>query len=342
MKAVFKARPAPGLTVGSAPVPVPGPNEVLLKVLATTICGTDVHIYKWDPWSQAHIKPPLIIGHEMSGEVVELGAGVKSAKPGDYVSVETHFVDWTCPICKLGAPHLCWNLKTLGIDVNGCYAEYVVVPAVNVWKNSKKIPPEIASLQEPMGNAVYSVLAEPVAGKTVSVFGAGPIGLMSAAVARAEGATKVFVVEPHPFRLALAPKMGATISINPALEDPVKRILEETNGIGADVFLEMSGAQKAYEQGFASLRNGGRASLLGLPGGATTLNMSDAVIMKGATVYGIHGRLMFKTWEQVSDLLNSGKVDLSPILTRTMKLDEVESAMELLARQEASKIALIP
>lgn len=342
MWAVVKEKPERGFTVREVSAPIPGADEILVKVLASSICGTDVHIYRWDSWSQNHIHLPRIIGHEMAGEVVEAGRNVSRVKTGDYISVETHFADWTCFMCRTGNPHLCQNLKTLGIDVDGSYAEYVAIPAVNAWKNDRTLPPEVASIQEPMGNAVYATLVEDVAGKTVAVFGAGPIGLMCCAVAKASGATKIFLVEPHPARLSLGQKMGATHLINPKTDDTVTLILDETHGIGVDVLLEMSGAPKAFEQGFQVLRNGGRASLLGIPSTPIRLDFSEAIILKGAKVYGIHGRKMFETWYKVSELLTSGKVDVSPIITQRMKLAEVVKAMELLMNQEATKIVLFP
>jgi threonine 3-dehydrogenase len=344
MKAVFKKDRKPGLVVDSAEVPTPSRDgeEAVLRVLATTICGSDLHLWRWDRWAQETLTLPRIIGHEMAGEVVEVSPGVHAVKPGDFVSVETHFWDGTCPACRLGLTHLCHDLRILGFDVDGCFAEYVKVPVRNLWKNDAALRPEIASLQEPMGNAVYSALITNLAARTVSVFGAGPIGLMSCAVARAAGATRIFVVEPNAYRLSFGEQMGATDLVDPKETDPAEYILKHTDGAGADVFLEMSGAEAAYRDGFRSLRRGGIASLLGIAPREIKVDINHAVVLKGATVYGIHGRLIFQTWQEVSRLLGTGKVDLAPLITHRLPLEQVNDAMELLHTQSAMKIVLTP
>lgn len=344
MKAVFKKERKPGLVVDSAPIPTPSRegNEAVLKVLATAICGSDLHLWRWDPWARTMLTPPRIIGHEVAGEVVEVSPGVTHIKPGDFVSVETHFWDDTCPACRRGLFHLCHNLKILGFDTDGSFAEFVKVPARNLWKNDSSLPAEIASLQEPLGNAVYAALITNLTTRTVSVFGAGPIGLMTCAVARAAGAARIFLVEPNHYRLSFGKKMGATDLINPAEIDPVTYILDHTRGAGVDVFIEMSGAEAAYRDGFKSLRRGGVASLLGIAPDGIQLDINNAIVLKGATVYGIHGRLIFQTWEEVSRLLSTKMIDLEPLITHRLPLDQVEQAMQLLHTQSALKVVLTP
>ncbi len=340
MKAVMKQKPGPGLEIVDAPIPEVGPHDVLIKVIKNSICGTDVHIYTWDEWSASRIKPPIIFGHEFVGEVVEIGKEVKSVNPGDYVSAETHIACGHCYLCRTGNSHICVNVRILGVDVNGAFAEYVKVPEGNVWKTDRTIPPEVATLQEPFGNAVYSTLVEDITARTVAVFGGGPIGLMSVAVAKAGGASRIFLIEPNDFRLSLGNKMGADRLINPQKENPIDVILDETGGLGVDVVLEMSGAETAIQQMFKVIRNGGRISLLGIPHRKISIDLSENVIFKGLRIYGITGRKMFETWYQSTALLASGKVDLTPIITHQLKIDEIEKGMELLIKKEAAKIVM--
>ncbi|MHA2611675.1 MAG: L-threonine 3-dehydrogenase [bacterium JZ-2024 1] len=342
MRAVVKSSPEVGVNLEEVDVPTPGHSEVLVRVKVSTICGTDLHIYKWDTSIQHRIKLPRIIGHEMSGEVVETGKNVRAVKPGDFVSAETHFFCGTCFQCRNGQPHLCQNLRILGVDTEGSFAEYVLIPEKNTWKNSPSLSPEWASLQEPMGNAVYATLEESVEDKVVAVFGGGPIGLMACAVAKASRAKKVFLSEPNDFRRNLGLQMGADVGLNPLKEDIVQRILEETNGIGADVALEMSGHPQAFHHAFQSVRSGGRVSLLGLPAQPISLNWNEEVILKGVTVYGIHGRKIWQTWHQVQELLESGKVNLDPLISARFPLEKAPEALELMSHQQVAKIALIP
>ncbi len=340
MKAVMKTRPGPGLEIVDAPIPEVGPHDVLIKVIKNSICGTDVHIYTWDEWAASRIKPPLIFGHEFVGEVVEIGKEVKAVNPGDYVSAETHIYCGHCYLCRTGNPHVCLNLKILGVDTNGAFAEYVKVPEQNVWKTDRTIPPEVAALQEPFGNAVYTALVEDITARTVAVFGGGPIGLMSVAVAKASGAAKVFLIEPYEFRLSLGEKMGADRLINPSKENPIEVILDETGGLGVDVVLEMSGAEAAIQQMFKIIRNEGRISLLGIPHKKISIDFAENIIFKGIRIYGITGRRIFHTWYQTTAFLASGKVDLTPIITHQLKIDEIEKGMQLLIKKEAAKIVM--
>jgi len=340
MKALVKVKPGKGFTLMDMPEPViERPNEVIIKVKYASICGTDVHIYQWDEWSEKRIKPPRIIGHELCGEVVEAGKEVKSVKIGDIVSAETHIVCGDCYQCKIGNMHICDNVKILGVDIDGVFAEYVKIPALNAWKVSSNIPIEVVSLFEPFGNAVHSTLIDEIVGKDVAVFGCGPIGLMSIGVAKVSGAKRVFAVEVSDYRLDFAKMMGADFLINPLEEDPVELILDKTDGHGVDVFLEMSGNPKAIIQGIKATKKGGRVSLLGIPKDKVVFeDFAEDIVFKYLKIYGINGRLMFKTWYQANALLESGKVNLKPLITHKFKLEEYDKAMQLLINKKAIKI----
>ena len=342
MTAVLKAEPAPGSTVTRVPVPAVGPRDVLVRVMAASICGTDLLIQNWDPWAQRRIHPPLVFGHEFCGEVVAVGDAVTGAPTGTFVSVEGHVVDGTCYQCRTGNSHICENVSIVGIDRPGCFAEYVAVPATNIYPMGEGISPEVAAIQDPFGNAVHTTLAGEVAGLTVAVVGSGPIGCCAVAVARAAGACAVFATDVRPFRLDLARTMGATRTIDSRSEDPVAVVKAETAGQGADVVLEMSGHPGAIRQAFKMLRAGGRISLLGIPSQAVPLDLAEDVIFKGATVQGINGRRMWKTWYQAQALLRSGQVDLSPLITHRLPLDQIEKGMALLRDGQAAKIILYP
>jgi threonine 3-dehydrogenase len=265
MEAVVKAKAAPGIELREVPVPVPGPGEVLVRVLAASVCGTDLHIFNWDPWAQGRIKPPLIPGHEFSGAVAGVGAGVTAVKEGDFVSAEMHVACGKCLQCRIGQAHICQHVKILGVDASGAFAGYVIIPETNIWKLSPTIPRDWCSLLDPLGNAVHTVLAGDIAARTALVTGCGAIGLFSIAVAKACGAAKVFAVEVNAHRRQVAATMGADLVLDPATDNVEEQILEATGGTGVDVLLEMSGHPKAIEQGFSLLRTGGRASLLGIP-----------------------------------------------------------------------------
>lgn len=340
MKALAKTKPDKGFALVDMPEPViERPDEVIIKVKYASICGTDVHIYQWDEWSEKRIKPPRIIGHELCGEVVEIGKEVKSVKVGDIVSAETHIVCGDCYQCKIGNMHVCDNVKILGVDIDGVFAEYVKIPALNAWKVSSNIPIEVVSLFEPFGNAVHSTLIDDIVGKDVAVFGCGPIGLMSIAVAKVSGAKRVFAVEVSDYRLDFAKVMGADFLINPLEEEPVKFILDKTNGHGVDVFLEMSGNPKAIVQGIKATKKGGWVSLLGIPKDKVIFeDFAEDIVFKYLKIYGVNGRLMFKTWYQANALLESGKIDLKPLITHKFKLEEYDEAMQLLINKKAIKI----
>jgi threonine 3-dehydrogenase len=342
MNAVIKTKPQFGAEWGEAPIPTIGPHEVLVKVIACSICGTDVHIYEWNDWAAHRIKTPQIMGHEVAGEVVEVGNEVSSIKVGDYVSAETHIPCGLCFQCKTGKPEICRNLKILGVDTNGSFAEYMRLPEVDAWKNSRSLPPEVATVQEPLGNAIDTVLAEDIAGKTCVVVGCGPVGMFAVAVARACGATTLIATDVNEYRLSLAKKMGATHVFNPAKTDVVKEVLELTHGDGVDVMCEMSGNTTALHQGLAMITPGGRASLLGLYNDKQTIDLNTEVIMRGIRVLGITGRTMFGTWYKAARLLESGLIDPTPIITHKFPLRDYAKAMELMMSGNSGKVVLLP
>ncbi len=341
MRAIAKTKAGPGAQLIETDIPKIGPKDVLIKTKAASICGTDMHIYNWDAWAQARIKPPMVFGHEFCGDVVEVGEAVTKIKVGDFVSGETHIADWKCFQCKEGNPHICENLKILGVDRQGSYAEYVSLPEENAIVNDKKIPIKWASAQEPLGNAVHTVFAQPVGGKSVSIFGCGPIGLCAIQLCKSLGATKVIAVDANDYRLEMAKKMGADLCINAAKEDAAKAILKET-GRGVDVFLEMSGHGKALQDGLKSMRPAGEAAILGVFGSEVSLDVSNGIVFKQATIRGINGRRMYQTWNMVREMLSAKKVDVGKIVTHEFKLEEFEKAFELMKSGNCGKIVLYP
>ena len=342
MGAVVKTRAAPGADWKQVPVPEIGPEDILIQVKAASICGTDLHIYQWDEWASSRIHIPQVMGHETAGDVVEAGREVVAIKTGDYVSVETHITCGGCYPCRVGRAEVCSKVRIVGVDTDGSFAKYLKVPARCAWKNERSLPPEIATLQEPLGNAVDTVLAEDVSGKTVVVLGSGPVGLLAIGVARASGASAILATDLSDYRLDLARKMGATHTFNPRRDRVVEAIMDLTHGDGVDVVIEMSGNPDALAQGFKVLAPGGRLSLLGLSHGPVRIDLNNEVILKGARIYGITGRKIFTTWYKSSRLLTSGLLDLNPLLTHRLPVTEFKTAMELMERGECGKIALLP
>ncbi|HXF56475.1 MAG TPA: L-threonine 3-dehydrogenase [Actinomycetota bacterium] len=346
MRALRKVRPAPGAELVEVPVPRPGPTEVLVRVEAASICGTDLHIYRWDPWAASRVRPPLTFGHEVTGTVAAAGADVAHLPPGTRVAAETHLFCGHCPACRRGQPHICRNLRILGVDVDGAFAEFVLLPAANAWTVDERIPPEVASVLEPFGNAVHAALGSAGGGDlataTVAVIGCGPIGLFAVGVARAAGARTVVAVEPNPLRLDLAKRMGADVVVDPSSEDPVEAALLATGGLGVDVVLEMSGVPEAVRQGTRMLAPGGRMSLLGLPTGPVSLDLTDQIIFKEARLQGVTGRELFRTWEQTTTLVATGMVDVTPVITHRFPLERFAEAFDVVASGQAGKVVLQP
>lgn len=340
----MKTKAGTGAELVTVDVPKPGPNDLLIKVKATSICGTDYHIYQWDAWAQSRIKPPIIFGHEFAGEVVEVGSQVKYFTPGDFISAESHIPCGYCYQCRNDQRHICGNLKILGVDINGCFAEYVVLPEVCAWKNDKSLSIEIASIQEPLGNAVYAVLCDSISGLSVTVFGCGPAGLLTVAVARAAGAGKIIHVIRNEYARSISQKVGSDVIISyndPNLKD---KVFTETNGVGVDVVMEMSGNQKAIADGINVLRKGGRFTAFGLSSEESVNINLNSLIFKGARIMAINGRLMFKTWYQMASLLNSGRLNVSPVITHKLKLEEFEKGFTLMnpLDKKSGKIILVP
>ncbi len=342
MLAIVKAEAKAGAEVREVQVPKIGLTDVLVRVKVASVCGTDLHIYNWDPWAQHRIHPPLIPGHEFCGHVAAVGKEVTTVKEGDFVSAEMHVACGKCLQCRTGEAHICQNVSIIGVDANGAFAEYVVIPESNIWKLDPEIPQEYASILDPLGNAVHTVLAGDIAAKSVAITGCGPIGLFAIAVAKACGATQVFAIEVNEYRRKIAQQMKADYVLDPTKDDVLGTVLDATNGIGVDVLLEMAGHPDAIHLGFNILRRGGRASLLGIPSKPVTMDLADQIIFKGAVVQGINGRLMYKTWYQMTTLLKAGKLDLHPVITDRMPLKDFSKGMERLRTGEASKILLYP
>jgi threonine 3-dehydrogenase len=351
--AIVKKYPKPGAEITALKAPKAGENEVVVKVKAASICGTDVHIWDWNQWAQNRIKKfPMVFGHEVAGEVVELGQNVTSLQEGDMISAETHIVDGTCYQCRTDRMHICQNLKILGVDTDGVFAEYFVLPERNAWKNDPNLDPAVASVQEPLGNAVQAVLpkdhVEDITGKDVAVLGCGPIGLMAIAVLKELGAAKILATAGgfNKVRMELAKKMGAdmVLSAREEGENVVKIIRDVTDGKGVDVALEMSGATTAVRQAFEILTPGGRVSLLGIFERPVELDLNDALIFKAATVYGITGRRMFQTWYQVKGLLANSRFreKIGMIITHRLPMRDIAKGIDLIKSKQAGKVSLEP
>src|SRR5919206_3056559 len=347
MRALRKTTRGPGAEIVEIAKPEPGEGDVLVRVHAASICGTDLHIYDWNEWAEHRIGTvPMTFGHEVAGTVEAVGAEVHHIRPGAFVAAETHIACGVCSTCRTGRAHICRNLRILGVDTDGAFAEYVVVPAENAWIVGDKILPDHASVMEPFGNAVHATFGteggEDLLTNPVAVIGCGPIGLFGVGIARALGAWKVIAIEPNDERRQLASKMGADLLVDPKSEDPVAVVLRETDGTGAEVVLEMSGNARAIDQGTRMLARGGRMSLLGLPDGPVTLDLNDQVIFKEARILGITGREMFRTWQQTTTLLSTGRVDVSPVITHRFPLDRFEEAFETAASGHAAKVIVFP
>ncbi len=341
MRALAKTRPEPGAELIERPVPVPGPGEVLLKVEAASICGTDYHLYSWDQWAQDVLTPPTILGHELAGTVADAGSGVTRVREGDLVGVESHIVDWTCSVCRRGDPHLCRNLRVIGAHVDGGFAEYVVIPESNAIE-SNGLDPAVVALQEPMGNAVHAAFVEPVEGRTVAVTGCGPIGLCAVGIAKAAGAALVVATDTEAYRLELARTMGADLALDAADPETLALVDDATGADGIEVVLEMSGAAAALDAALSMVTRGGRISLLGIFSEPVTVDLSDRVIQQGIRMYGIYGRRMYDTWERTQSLLRSGALDVSPIITHRLDLADWEKGFRLIESRHAGKVVLLP
>jgi threonine 3-dehydrogenase len=343
MRAVVKLDHAAGLTyVDDYPVPQIKHGEVLVKVKAGSICGTDLHIYNWDEWAQHRLKPPFVVGHEIAGEVVQIADDVDSVKVGDFVSLESHVVCNHCYFCRTGREYICENTKIIGVDRDGGFAEYIAILSQNAWKNPDNMPLHIAVLEENLGNAIHAVMTQDVSAKFVLVTGCGPVGLMAINVAKAAGARAVFATDVSHYRLELAHKMGADRVIDAAKENVEQIIRDLTYHEGVDVLIEMSGAPSALNQGFASLKAGGEAALLGLAPGPFAFDLNEHVIFKGAIVRGIVGRRLWETWYQARGLLDAGVLNLDPLVTHRFDMADFKKAYEVFMSGQSGKIMLVP
>lgn len=344
MRAVRKLEPRPGLRIDEVPIPRPGDDEVLVQVEAASVCGTDLHIHHWDEWSQQRILPPLTLGHEFAGTVVAVGKNVRHVQEGEYVSAESHVTCGMCFHCRTGQAHMCEQTRILGVDRNGAFAEYVAVPESVIWKNDRsKLPPEIATLQEPFGNAVFATGSQDLAGRSVAVLGCGPIGLFTVGIARASGAAAVFCADRTPFRLGLAKAMGAAHVLNIQETDDVPGWFRERNeDFGLDIVFEMSGSPRAITDAFKIVRNGGRVILFGIPSRPVEIDVAEAMIFKNLSVLALNGRRIFETWYKTRWMLESGVVDLRPLITHRYDLEKMDVALQQLHAGEACKIVLYP
>ena len=338
MQALVKVAPGPGLELREVPRPRPGINDVLIRVRKTGICGTDLHIADWDAWAAKTIEPPLVVGHEFVGEIVECGSNVTDFHPGEIVSGEGHVVCGQCRHCLAGRRHLCAHTIGLGVGRDGAFAEYVVLPMTNVWHHWPGIDEDVAAIFDPFGNAVHTALAFPVLGEDVLISGAGPIGLMATAVVRHSGARHVVVTEPNAFRRSLAERMGATVAIDPAARDlaDVQRELGMVEGF--DVVLEMSGNQAAIRAAIDSMAHGGAMALLGIPTEEIPLDL-NAVVFKSLTLRGIYGREMYETWYKMTVMLQSG-LDIRPAITHRFGFSEHEAAFEAARSGDSGKVIM--
>lgn len=340
MKAVAKIKRAKGMEFINVPIPQIGRKDVLIKVTLASICGTDVHIHDWTRWARHRFSPPRIIGHEFVGNVEKAGDEVTHVKVGDRVSAESHISCGHCYQCLNGYPEVCKNLKLLGVDHDGACAEYLLIPEHVLWKNDPDIPDEWATIQEPFGNAVDTVMDEDISAKTVLILGAGPIGLFAAGIARASGASLIIVSDPNNYRLRISKKMGAHIALNPKKQDIVPIVLEATNNNGVDVVLEFSGNNQALNQGLKVITPGGRISILGIYERRVSIDLNKEVIFKKIRIYGITGRKIFSTWHKTSRFLSTGLVDPGPILTHQFSLKDYGKGIKFMKEGKCGKVIL--
>ena len=341
MQAVLKVEPAPGFTLRDIAEPNAGHGEVLLRVAAASVCGTDVHLYDWNPWAANRVHPPRVVGHEVCGEVIAHGIGVNAPPLGTRVAVESHIVCGHCAECRRGDFHVCENTRILGVDVDGAFATQVVVPAANVWPVGTDIAPEVAAAMEPFGNAVHACSYGELDARTVVVFGCGPIGCAAIAVARAQGAARVIGVDRNEYRLALAERMGAH-SVVRVDDQPVDEAIRRAAGGYADCALEMSGAASAVVSATRVVRPGGWISLLGIGDQPVTLDLSTDVVMRGLTLHGVVGRRVPATWERTTAYVREKVVDVAALITHRFALAEIDAAIALMKSGQCGKVALTP
>jgi threonine 3-dehydrogenase len=342
MRALVKESAGPGIVLRQVPVPACGPSEALIRVHHAGVCGTDLHIWEWDSWASNRLKPPVVVGHEFAGEISQLGLEAEASgllAVGDLVTAEGHVVCGHCLQCRLGDAHLCLRTRIIGVDRDGAFADYIVMPASNVIKLDG-IPTEIGAIMDPLGNAVHTVLEAEVPGSTVLVLGCGPIGCFAIGVARAAGASLVIASDYNPKRLELARAMGAQVTLNPGSDDVVARVRQLTAGDGVDLVCEMSGHPSGHAQAFAAARMGGRVNLLGTPSRMTEVDFARDIIFKGLTVYGVTGRKMYQTWHQMRRFLRAGQLNPRPVITHRFPLECIAEAIHVIKDGQAGKVIL--
>jgi threonine 3-dehydrogenase len=339
MRALVKRAPGRGLQISEVPVPTPGSSDVLIHVAAGGICGTDLHIYRWDTWAQGRVRPPRVIGHEFCGTVVRVGGHVTEVSVGDRVAGESHIACGWCSRCRHGQAHVCDRLEIVGIDRDGAFAEYVVIPAQNAWRLDDTISNDIGAVMDPLGNAVHTALATELTACTVAVIGCGPIGLMAIPICRMAGAALVVASDVTASRRALAARMGADVVIDGRAGDVAERIRNLTDGQGVDAVLEMSGHPSGIRDAVLAVRSAGWVGMLGLPSAPVELDLTNLVIFKAVRVEGIFGRRLWQTWEQMTALLRRG-LDIAPAVTHRLPLERYDDAFALLEAGEAGKVIL--
>jgi threonine 3-dehydrogenase len=337
MKALVKRQAGVGIWMEDVPIPAIGPNDLLVKIKKVAICGTDIHIYKWDAWSQKTIRPPLVIGHEFVGEIVALGSSVTAWQVGERVSGEGHIVCGTCRSCLAGRRHLCPNTIGIGVNRDGAFAEYLCLPASNAWRVHPTLSDEVAAIFDPYGNATHTALSFDMIGEDVLITGAGPIGCMAAAISRHVGAKRVVISDVNPWRLELARKLGATHTIN-VREDSVQAFIAREGMKGFDIGLEMSGAGDAFESMLEGMYPGGRIALLGILPPETRIDW-DQVIFKGLHLKGIYGREIFETWYKMQAMLLSG-LDIAPVITHRFRFDDFQQGFDAMLGGSSGKVIL--
>ncbi len=341
MRCLKKEKPAEGLTfVSNEDKPKPKHGEVLIRVTHAGICGTDLHIYNWDRWSQRRIKPPLVTGHEFVGRIEAFGDGVEGLTIGQRVSAEGHITCGVCEYCRTGNGHICENVKIIGVDRHGCFADYLVMPQQNIWPVDERIPNEHASIFDPLGNAMHTVMSEVVSGKNVLITGAGAIGLFSIPIAKFMGANTILVAEPNEYRRNLAKTLKADVVIDPTKENLADAAAEAVGRHGVDILMEMSGHHVGFLDGLRCLRGGGTAVLLGIPKDPIALDWAEDVIFKAIKIIGVNGRRMFDTWYQSQRFLVAHGETINPVLTHQFSLEEFQTGFDLLRAGEAGKIIL--
>lgn len=338
MKALVKSKAEKGIWMEDVPVPAVGINDVLIKIKKTSICGTDLHIYKWDDWARKTINVPMTIGHEYVGVVVEKGAGVQNVKIGDRVTGEGHIACGHCRNCRRGKLHVCENTVGIGVNRDGAFAEYLSLPAANVVQLDERIPDEIASIMDPFGNATHTALSFPLIGEDVLITGAGLIGTMATGICRFAGARHIVVSDFSDYRLAIARKMGATVTVNPSKGETIPEAMKQLKMRGFDVGLEMSGAPAAFRDMIDNMYNGSKISLLGILPNNTTVDWNE-IIFKALTLKGIYGREMWETWYQMEQMLITG-FDLTPVITHRLSIDEFQQGFEIMESGLCGKVIL--